>query len=275
MSLLNDMLNDLKRAPSAERSHVLPTPLTKRHEATHNVNVFAWVNITVVAILLILFVLIGLKLSHALTSKIAPLSSASVVQVQEDVIVKHEVESKIPEQALSITENLTPEHWYDEHLNDALEAIQEGDDPYALDVLSRILIKFPASIDARENLVALYIAHAKFSEANELLDEGLVLKPHNLRLTTMKARLLIEQGKHHEALILLEQFSPNINKSPDYYALLAVIFNALGRTEEAGSLYQTLIEIEPSNGQYYLGLGIALEHKNASQQAIEAYKRAR
>ncbi|MDP3704847.1 MAG: tetratricopeptide repeat protein [Legionellaceae bacterium] len=170
--------------------------------------------------------------------------------------------------------HFTQADWHDEHINKALEAIQDGDNQRAIELLSTILTKFPASIEARENLAALYFSHGELASAFEILDDGLKLQPHNLRLIILKSRLLVEQGHQREALTLLEPFNPDINTTPEYYAILAAIFESLGRTTEAGSIYQTLIKLDPANGQYWLGLGIAFENKHSNQQAIEAYQRA-
>lgn len=169
---------------------------------------------------------------------------------------------------------ITPEEWHDEHLNQAFEAIEDGDYPQAIHLLKKILTQFPASIETRENLAALYIEQNELDRAYEVLDKGLEFDPDSFRLLTMKSRLLVEQGKHDEALALLEQFKPDIRKEPEYYGVLAAIFQTIGRSGEAGSLYQSLVKIEPSNGQYWLGYAMALENKKANQQAIEAYKRA-
>lgn len=170
--------------------------------------------------------------------------------------------------------SLTPEEWHDEHLNKAFEAIEDGNSPRAVDLLTLILTQFPASIEARESLAAVYLSQEELNLAYDVLNKGLEFEPHNFRLLTMKSRLLVEQGQHREALALLEQFKPDIHKEPEYYGVMAAIFETLGRTTEAGSLYQTLVGIEPSNGQYWLGFAIALENKKSTQQAIQAYMRA-
>jgi MSHA biogenesis protein MshN len=181
------------------------------------------------------------------------------------------------ETELSLNEeniNEKSEAWYDEHLNQALEAIQEGEDPRAIDLLTGILQKFPASVEARENLAALYFSHGTLSKASDVVEEGLAFEPNNLRLSLLQARVYVEQSQPQKALKTLEQFKPTIQKVPEYYALLAAVFEALGRTDEAGTVYQNLIQIDPNNGQYWLGLGVALENKRSFQQAIEAFRRA-
>ncbi len=163
---------------------------------------------------------------------------------------------------------------HDDLLDKALLAIEAGDDPEAIRLLEHLLTKFPTSIDARESLAALFLARSELSEAMNTLDEGIRLVPSSLILTAMKARLLIEQDNGREALRLLRRFNPDISVEPDFYGLMAAALQALGRAGEAGSLYKSLVEVEPSNGQYWLGYGIALEYKQAIQQAIAAYKHA-
>ncbi|AHE68377.1 tetratricopeptide repeat protein [Legionella oakridgensis] len=170
--------------------------------------------------------------------------------------------------------NLTAREWHDVQLNDALQAIQEGNDPRATRLLELILSKFPNSTEARESLAAIYLSHAQHNKAIQILDEGLEYEPDSLVLTMMKAHLLFDQDEATQALRLLERFNPDIRAEPDFYGLLAAVMQALGKMDEAGSLYKSLIAIEPSNGQYWLGYGIALEHKQAYQQAAIAYRRA-
>lgn len=301
MSLLNDMLNDLNsRAPRSSANLTLP-PLNRR-----------WMNMPVHLFFgfttLVLLSLLTWFLTHTTpkptpnTSRPRPSESVKSTNVTPlDISINFQEPS--PPSLVSIIEpapffnfaniqetdddwvqetlpiqkkmaTLTPEEWHDEHLNQAMEAIEDGNTPRAIDLLTLILTQFPASIEARESLAALYLSQKELSLAYDVLDQGLTFEPHNFRLLTMKSRLLVEQGQHREALALLEQFKPDIQKEPDYYGVLAAIFETLGRTGEAGSLYQSLVHIEPSNGQYWLGYAMALENKHASQQAIEAYKRA-
>lgn len=297
MSLLNEMLKDLDRkmprhpaalaVPSMGRSWVKTLP-----------NILcgiALVSMFSVFIYVIVYwerSAVPLDNSSKLSplvrkSSLTPINMASTPLQASEPIVEEDnwerFENNANEMAIERTDNLpvhdkivqfTKEDWHDEHMNKALEAIQEGNDELAMDLLTSIITKFPASITARENLAALYFSHEEFGSAYEILEDGLKLQPHNLRLITMKARLLVEQGQQHKALLLLEKFNPDINAAPEYYAVVAAIFESLGRTTEAGSIYQTLIKLDPANGQYWLGLGIAFEHKHSNQQAIEAYKRA-
>jgi MSHA biogenesis protein MshN len=169
---------------------------------------------------------------------------------------------------------LTPQEWHEEQLNKALDFIEKGDESAAIRTLDFLLFKFPHSVEARESLAAIYISQNATKEAMRIVDEGLYLIPNSITLNTMKARMLFEEDQVSEALSILEQFNPNIKKDPDFFGLRAAVLQAVGRESEAGSLYKLLVELEPTNGQYWLGFGIALENKKSTQQAVVAYRKA-
>jgi len=282
------MLNDLSRKTS-HRPDILLIPRAKRNWVKLSLNMAYWFVLTAIIGFTVVLVIPALKRVEPLASTRAPVASVSLASIQEDMPKQDMLSSHIVALALDefhasdksspmneamVKQNISLDDRHDELLNNALDAIQDGDDPRAVYLLTQLLNEFPQSVDARENLAGLYISHGNITEAHALVEEGLKLDSHNLRLSIIKSRSLVELGHHREALTLLEQFNPDINKHPDYYAVLAAIFNALERTNEAGSLYQTLLRMDPLNGQYCLGLGIALEHKHSIQQAIEAYKQA-
>lgn len=278
MSLLNDMLKDLNKKPTHHvASLVFSTDSFSWRKRLRSIA--PWCILTLGLIIVFVFFKSSIKAPAkplVLQSKLVPIvmpktiehhvaEAIDIMDAEQDVDTPHENEKLV---------NFTREDWYEEHINAALKAIQEGNDYRAVDVLSLILTEFPTSIEARENLAMLYLSHNELSNAYDVLNDGLSREPNNIRLITMKARLLAEQGSNHEALTLLEKYNPDINSSPEYYALLAAVLESLGHVSEAGGLYQSLVKIDSDNGQYWLGLGIALEHKHANQQAIEAYRRA-
>ncbi|MDX2345597.1 MAG: tetratricopeptide repeat protein [Legionella sp.] len=259
MSLLNEMLKDLNKKPSHTPS-ISPIPEVKKNWFKLSINLLGGLTIIAMLSFLIVIAVPWFKHTAPLVSTIASAPSFLVETAKNNV---SQIEAQI-----------TLNNHYEEQLNHALKAIQDGEDSRAIDLLTQLLKAFPTLAEASENLAALYLAYSEFEKATDVLDKALTHDSHHLRLTMMKSRLLVEKESYQEALVLLEKFNPDMAKSPDYYALLAAIFNTLGRTTEAGSLYQSLIKLDPTNGQYCLGLGIALEQKNSIQQAIAAYKQA-
>ncbi|KTD19886.1 tetratricopeptide repeat protein [Legionella londiniensis] len=170
--------------------------------------------------------------------------------------------------------SLSAREWHDLHLNEALQAIEEGEESHAIQLLTMILARFPASVEARESLAAIYLSRADLTKAMTILDKGLEYEPDSIILSKMKARIFFEQDKTSKALKLLARFKPDIRQDPDFYGLMAAILQSLGKNNEAGDLYKRLVEIEPSCGQYWLGYGMALEQRQAFQQAAIAYQHA-
>ena len=168
---------------------------------------------------------------------------------------------------------MSPKEWYDDQFNKALDYIEAGNNHEAIYVLELILVKFPGSNDARESLAAIYFSEGEVNQAENIINEGLRIQPNALNLNIMKARILYDQNKAAEALNLLNKFHPEFKEETDFYGLRAALLQSLGCTNEAGSLYKALVEFQPGNGQYWLGYAIALEQKNAMQQAAAAYKR--
>lgn len=217
-----------------------------------------------------------------LVSYIEPLTSPAsqrvaiplpvVANVSNDWIANQEEPSSSVVNKVYASQTL--EEWHDEQFNKALQAIDKGLDEQAIVILQAILVKVPNATDARENLASLYLVYGDFAHATEVVDEGLKYSPANVSLITIKARLLLDQGKTLAAIGLLSKHRPSIMSYPDFYATLAAAFQSEGRILEAGNLYRSLIQIDPKDGRYWLGYAIALEHNNKLNQAIEAYNRA-
>lgn len=169
---------------------------------------------------------------------------------------------------------VTLEEWHDAQLNKAIKAIEDGFDERAVEILEAILIKMPNAVDVRENLASLYLSSGDYISTTRIVSEGLKYAPADAALITIKARLLLDQGKAEDAIKLLSGFRPDLSSYPDFYGTLAAALQSEGRVMEAGSLYKALIQIDPDNGQYWLGYGISLEHNHKSNQAIEAYTKA-
>ncbi|KTD53644.1 Anaphase-promoting complex, cyclosome, subunit 3 [Legionella santicrucis] len=168
----------------------------------------------------------------------------------------------------------TIEEWHDAQLNKALQAIDKGFDEEAITLLQEILVKVPNASDVRENLASLYLTYGSFAQATEVVNEGLRYAPADAALITIKARIFLDQGKARDAISLLSKYRPPMMSYPDFYGTLAAALQSVGRVRESGSLYQSLIQVDPNDGRYWLGYAIALEHNNKANQAIEAYIRA-
>ena len=68
---------------------------------------------------------------------------------------------------------------------------------------------------------------------------------------------------------------PALTADPEYYTILAAVYQKLHRSRAAADIYYQLVTIQPQNGIFWMGLGISLEASDKPVQAVEAYQRAR
>jgi MSHA biogenesis protein MshN len=168
----------------------------------------------------------------------------------------------------------TLDEWRNTELNKALKAIDEGFDDDAIALLQKILDKIPTASDVRENLAVLYLYNNDYVNAAKMVNEGLKYAPTDAALITIKARVALDKGSAEQAVNILSHYKPSMTSYPDYYGTLAAALQSQGRIVEAGSIYKALLQVEPSNGQYWLGYAMALEHNHKGNEAIQAYMQA-
>ena len=133
----------------------------------------------------------------------------------------------------------------------------------------------PAHIKSRELLSGVYIKQGRWVEVSELLRKGLVLSPGHRTFSKLYARALMQLQQNQRAISVLKQHAPPIKSDPDYYALLAALYQRQKDHAAAVETYQNIVEIQPKNGVWWVGLGISLEALGKSEQASQAYFQAR
>ncbi len=160
------------------------------------------------------------------------------------------------------------------HYQSALTAAQNGEYQTAIKQLQSVLKLDPQYHDARVALSALLIEHHQSSQAKKIIEEGLSLTPNYVPFTELKARILTLEGQVTQALVLLQHASPAMNENPDYYALMAALYERENNDVLAVQLYNQLLNVNPHNGNWWFGLGVSLEKSAQPKEATIAYTRA-
>lgn len=93
--------------------------------------------------------------------------------------------------------------------------------------------------------------------------------------TELKAQALVDQGKFSQALNLLKKMNPPMEFYPDYYSLLAAIYQHEGSAIQAAALYRKLLTTKPDQSKWWVDLGVALETVGKNSEALEAYTAAK
>ena len=90
-----------------------------------------------------------------------------------------------------------------------------------------------------------------------MLASGLNQDPDISDWASLYARLMVDQGQANTALVVLERALPEIAQDNDYYALYAALLQREARHEEAIKNYKALLEHNPENGLWWMGLAIS------------------
>jgi len=157
----------------------------------------------------------------------------------------------------------------------AYEQLQAGNQQKAERSLRQALALEPGHIKSRELLSGVYIRQGRWVEVSELLRNGLLLSPGHRTFSKLYARALMQLQQDQRAIAVLTQHAPPIKSDPDYYALLAALYQRQKEHASAVQTYQNIVKIQPENGVWWVGLGISLEALGKSKQASHAYFQAR
>lgn len=143
--------------------------------------------------------------------------------------------------------------------------------PQQEQLLKDFLVTAPQAAAAVEALFNLYLQQARMHEANVLLGHPSlgVTQQHWL-----VARWQVAQGDVKRALATLQTQAPVLAENPDYFSLMAGLRQQTGDFAGAATLYSELLQLRDNEPLWWLGLGIALERLQQSQQALHAYLQA-
>lgn len=159
--------------------------------------------------------------------------------------------------------------------DDTVALISQNQMQSAIERLYLLLGDFPNHVAARELLAELLIKNEKLQQAKEILDAGLKRYPGYIPFVKLKAYIYAKKGNAYLAIELLENNKPaDISEDPDYYTLLANMYQEQGKNTLAAEIYYKLTKVQPENAAFWVGLATALEASNKHNAAIEAYQKA-
>ncbi|WP_404401322.1 tetratricopeptide repeat protein [Idiomarina seosinensis] len=158
-------------------------------------------------------------------------------------------------------------------LQKAREAQQQGLFTDAADYFSQTLQAQPQLHEARKEWAALEYGRGQLSRALSIVREGLSRDPdaHSLRL--LAASMLQKSGEQAMARQLLTQRQPDPSQLPQYYQFQAELAQQLNDKRLMQQSYRALLQSEPDNGRWHLGLALALKHEDA-EQALRLFEQA-
>ncbi|AZZ94557.1 tetratricopeptide repeat protein [Hahella sp. KA22] len=174
--------------------------------------------------------------------------------------------------AMNIAPSQTPEAIAARALQQARESYRQGEVEAARQRLRDLLTSMPEHEASRYQLATWLIGAGDYPQALQVMQSVDAYSSVDFKL--MKARTLAATGMAAQAIALLESEAPKVEAAPDYHSLLAGLYHQARRYEDAIATYAALIEAHPHKGDWWAGLGIALDQTGRSQSALQAYRQA-
>lgn len=159
-------------------------------------------------------------------------------------------------------------------MNDVRDHMDAGQYQRAASKLLKVIDESPQHQMAHYLLAQTYSQLDQVEEAKVVLARLLGMAPANSDASALMARLLLTTGDSDSATNVL---SAAITQNPAHVeslALLGALYQEQTRYDKAANIYTKLVAAEPNIGQWWLGLGIALDQLLKSKDALLAYKRA-
>lgn len=169
----------------------------------------------------------------------------------------------------------TPRERADAEFARAMTQVNQGRIAEGVAGLKAALAADPANEPARQMLVALLLESRHIDDAAVSLQEGLAANPANTGLALLLARILIDRGDLPGALALLQKHEPAAKQDADYHGFLAALLQRATRHAEAVEKYRFALQLKPSAGAWWVGLGISQEALERPREAVESFRRAK
>lgn len=99
--------------------------------------------------------------------------------------------------------------------------------------------------------------------------------PSRVAAAKRLARLHVEAGNRDAAWRVLERSLPHAGKDAEYLGFAGTLLRQRRLAPEAVDAYRRAIALQPQEGRWWVGLGLALEDAGRRQEAKQAFVTAR
>ncbi|WP_341304360.1 hypothetical protein [Pseudomonas sp. TMP25] len=156
----------------------------------------------------------------------------------------------------------------------ARQALQGGDTARAINELEALQKTRGQDPEVLRWLARAYLAADDQQRLLTWLPEQLVQLPYDSELRLLLARSQLQAGDAQAAAATLEQNPPRLEQEPNYFALLAAVYQQTEQWQKSADVYRQMIVLRPSQATWQLGLAIALEQLDQPSQAGQHYRLA-
>lgn len=171
-----------------------------------------------------------------------------------------------PEMSLTIGEKASADY------KQALKHRDNGEFLQAEKLLKTVLLQIPTHHAARAELATLHLKRNQLDESEMLLSEGLRFDENNPDFLRLMAVIYDKREEPDKALALLVKIKDS-RKDKNYVAFLGHVYQQTGRFALARQQYYRLLQEEPDNPLWLLGVSLALDAEGQKEDALEGYKK--
>ena len=154
-------------------------------------------------------------------------------------------------------------------------SLQNGDTPAAIKDLNELISLEPRNVSARKRLASLLFANGDPVRAAMLLHQGLQLNPEDSSMRLMHARLLFREKKNIQALALLKEHPRMVIADDELLSFRAALAEKQSDYETSHEDYLTLLQRQPNNARWILGLAISQDKQKMHKQAVSNYRKVK
>jgi len=151
--------------------------------------------------------------------------------------------------------------------------IKKRDYPQAEKYLINTLNRVPNHHASRVELASLYLKENQLEESENLLLEGFKYDENNADFLRLMAMIHDKKEEPEKALALLVKVKESRRQDTNYIAFLGHIYQEMGQYGLARQQYYRLLQLEPRNSMWLLGVSIALDAEGQKEAALEGYHR--
>jgi MSHA biogenesis protein MshN len=155
--------------------------------------------------------------------------------------------------------------------------LEQGRNHDALELLEKALRLDPLHMAARQSLVALLLSAQAPADsagrAETLLREGLSLHVNEPWYPRSLAQLQLQNGDAAQAAMTLKA-GLDQHADASNWSLYASTLAKLGKPAEAAQAYREALQMNPAQGNWWIGFAVAQEQSGEIVEAVAAYQRA-
>lgn len=153
-------------------------------------------------------------------------------------------------------------------------ASRDNDNKKVMQILQKILQISPIQSRARKQLAAMLFSKSQNKKAAEILLNGLAIDPQDSSMRLMLARIYFKEGSRKQAFSLLNSHPYGQLANDELLSFRAALAEKMGNYEVAQSDYLVLVQRNPAEAKWWLGLGVSHDKQSMGEQAIAAYQQA-